>query len=97
MNGFISWSPDGTKIMFDEIEKNGEKRRCQIVTLKNYKPSEIKFEDNFKNEIPYARTIEETIDLHLNYPINIRVEGKSGYLVIFHDETKCEINYYNFS
>ena len=96
-NGFISWSPDGTKIMFDEVEKNGDKRRCQIVKLKNYTPTEIKFEDNFKNDIPYAKTIEDTIDLHLNYPINIRVEGKSGHLEIFHNETKCEIQYYNFS
>ena len=47
--GFISWSPDGKKIMFDESERgNTNIRRCQIVKLKNYQPSEIKFADNFK-------------------------------------------------
>ena len=96
-NGFISWAPDGKKIMFDEVYKKSDKRRCQIVKLKNYKPSEIKFEDNYKDTIPYARSIEETINLHLDYPINIRVEGKNGYLEIFHNKTKCEIKYSNFS
>ena len=96
-NGFISWSPDGKKIMFDEMDKNSNKRRCQIVRLKNYKPSEIKFEDNFPNDIPYSRNITETINLHLDYPINITVNGKSGYLEIFREKTKCKIKYNNFS
>ena len=95
-NGFISWSPDGTKIMFDEVARNST-RRCQIVRLKNYKPSEIKFEDNFNPNIPYARTIEETINLHLDYPININVPGKSGKLQISHEEKKVELTYDNFS
>ena len=95
-NGFISWSPDGTKIMFDEVARNST-RRCQIVRLKNYKPSEIKFEDNFSPNIPYARTIEETINLHLDYPININVPGKSGKLQISHEEKKVELTYDNFS
>ena len=95
-NGFISWSPDGTKIMFDEVARNST-RRCQIVRLKNYKPSEIKFEDNFNPNIPYARTIEETINLHLDYPININVPGKSGNLQISHEEKKVELTYDNFS
>ena len=95
-NGFISWSPDGTKIMFDEVARNSTKR-CQIVRLKNYKPSEIKFEDNFNPNIPYARTIEETINLHLDYPININVPGKSGKLQISHEEKKVELTYDNFS
>ena len=76
--GFISWSPDNKKIMFDEIHKNMVDRRCQIVKLKNYKPAEIKFVDNFNGNVPYSRTIEETINLHLDYPINITVNGKSG-------------------
>ena len=95
-NGFISWSPDGTKIMFDEVARNST-RRCQIVRLKNYKPSEIKFEDNFNPNIPYARTIEETINLHLDYPININVPGKYGKLQISHEEKKVELTYDNFS
>ena len=96
-NGFISWSPDGKKIMFDEVDKNSKKRRCQIVKLKNYKPGNIKFEDNFNINVPYARTINETMNLHLDYPINIKVDGKSGYLEIHHDENICEINYYNYT
>jgi len=95
-NGFISWSPDGTKIMFDEVARNST-RRCQIVRLKNYKPSEIKFADNFNPNIPYARNIEETINLHLDYPININVPGKSGKLQILHEEKKVELTYDNFS
>ena len=96
-NGFISWSPDGTKIMFDEIAKGSTERRCQIVRLKNYKPSEIKFADNFNPNVPYARTINETINLHLDYPIDINVQGKTGNLYIHHDEKKCELTYENFS
>ena len=96
-NGFISWSPDSTKIMFDEIEKGSSERRCQIVKLKNYKPSEIKFADNFNPNVPYARTIEETINLHLDYPIDINVTGKSGILQIHHDEKKCVLTYDNFT
>ena len=96
-NGFISWSPDGKKIMFDEMDKTGNGKRCQIVKLKNYKPSEYKFEENIPNDIPYSRSISETINLHLEYPINITVNGTSGYLEIFHNETKCEIKYNHFS
>ena len=82
--------------MFDEVARNST-RRCQIVRLKNYKPSEIKFEDNFNPNIPYARTIDETINLHLDYPININVPGKSGKLQISHEEKKVELTYDNFS
>ena len=95
-NGFISWSPDGKKIMFDEVDKTGNKR-CQIVRLKNYKPSEINPKDNFPKDIPYSRSLNETMNLHLEYPINITVNGTSGYLEIFHNETKCEIKYNHFS
>ena len=83
--------------MFDEVSKKMEKRRCQIVKLKNYEPAEIKFNDNFDGNVPYSRTIEETIDLHLDYPINIIVNGTSGNLEIFHNETKCEVQYNNFT
>ena len=96
-NGFISWAPDNQKVMFDEVYKKMIKRRCQIVKLKNYKPAEIKFEDNFDGNVPYSRTIEETIDLRLDYPINITVNGKSGNLEIFHNETICEVKYNNYT
>ena len=95
--GFISWSPDGTKIMFDEADKGMEKRRCQIVKLKNYKPDKIEFKNNFNGNVPYARSIEETLNLHLDYPININVNGTSGDLEIFHNKTKCEITYNNYT
>ena len=97
-NGFISWSSDGTKIMFDEITKDSSERRCQIVRLKNYSPSEIKFADNFNPNIPYARTINETINLHLDYPIEINIKGKTGNLYIYISWIKkCELTYDNFS
>ena len=35
--------------------------------------------------------------MHLDYPININLNGKSGNLQIFRNETKCEITYNNFS
>ena len=96
--GFISWAPDGKKIMFDEMEKgNTNNRRCQIVKLKNYQPSEIKFADNFKNNVPYNKTIEENLNLHIEYPFNITVQGKTGNLKIFQNETNCELVYDNFS
>ena len=96
--GFISWAPDGKKIMFDEMEKgNTNNRRCQIVKLKNYQPSEIKFDDNFKNNVPYNKTIEENLNLHIEYPFNITVQGKTGNLKIFQNETNCELVYDNFS
>ena len=64
---------------------------------KKYKPSEIKFADNFNPNVPYARTIKETINLHLDYPIDINVPGKSGNLQIHHDEKKCVLTYNNFT
>ena len=96
-NGFISWSPDGKKIMFDETNKIDQTRRCQIVYLKNYKPGKIEFKDNYKGYVPYNRSIEETINLHLDYPMFINVTGKTGYLEVNRTENKCEINYYNYS
>jgi hypothetical protein len=96
-NGFISWAPDGTKVMFDEIYKGTNNRRCQVVKLKKYKPQKIEFKNNFNGKVPYARSIEETINMHLDYPININLNGKSGNLQIFRNETKCEITYNNFS
>ena len=96
-NGFFSWSPDGTKVMFDETLKTKDNKRCQIVRLKNYQPSEIKIKDNFNPKVPYARTIEETLNMHLDYPININIPGKSGNLQILHEENKCELTYDNFS
>ena len=96
--GFISWSPDGKKIMFDESERgNTNIRRCQIVKLKNYQPSEIKFVDNFKIDVPYAKSIEDNINLHMEFPININVQGKTGSLKIFQNKTNCELIYDNFS
>ena len=96
-NGFISWAPDNKKVMFDEVSKKMEKKRCQIVKLKNYEPGEINFKDNFDGNVPYSRSIEETINLRLDYPINITVNGKSGNLEIFHNETICEVIYNHFS
>lgn len=95
--GFISWSPDGTKIMFDEVDKGMENRRCQIVKLKNYKPVITEPQNNFDGNVPYARTIAETLNLHLDYPININVNGTSGDLEIFQNQTKCEITYNNYT
>ena len=95
-NGFTSWSPNGKKFMFDEISKTKE-RRCQIVNLKNYIPDKIKIENNFNGYIPYNRSIEETLKLHLDFPINTKVNGKSGYLEINRTQHKCEINYYNYT
>ena len=96
-NGFISWSPDGKKVMFDEIEIQTQKRRCQVVKLKNYKPDKIEFKNNYNGYIPYNRTIEETMDLHLDFPININLTGKTGHLEVNRTENKAEIRYYNFS
>ena len=95
--GFISWSPDGKKIMFDEADKEVKNRRCRIVNLTHYNPDKIELKDNFKNNIPYARSIEESINLHLDYPINIQHNGTSGYLTIFQNKTKCEIKYSNYT
>ena len=95
-NGFLSWCPDGKKIMFDEIHKTGI-RRCTIVALKNYKPGKIDHSYQFKGNCPYSRSIKETLNLHLDYPKNIEVKGKSGSLTIFADKNKKEINYFNFS
>ena len=96
-NGFISWSPDGKKIMFDETSKIDQSRRCQIVTLKNYKPDKIEFKNNFNGYVPYNRSIEETINLHLDYPMFINVTGKTGFLEVNRTENKCEMKYYNYS
>jgi len=35
--------------------------------------------------------------MHLDYPININIPGKSGNLQILHEENKCELTYDNFS
>jgi len=84
--------------MFDEIAKDSSERRCQIVRLKNYSPSEIKFADNFNSNIPYARAINETINLYLDYPIDINIKGKNGNLYIYISWIKkCELTYDNFS
>ena len=96
-NGFMSWSPDSKKVMFDEIKKGTNLRRCQVVKLKNYKPDKIDFKNNFNGNVPYARSIEETLNLHLDFPININVNGTSGDLEIFHNDTKCELTYNEFS
>lgn len=83
--------------MFDEIYKGTNNRRCQVIKLKNYKPSNIKIENHFNGTVPYARSIEETINMHLDYPININVNGKAGNVEVFPNKTKCELTYNNFT
>ena len=96
-NGFISWAQDNLRFMFDEVDKTTGKKRCQIVELTNYKPDKKNIEQNFNGSVPYSRSIEETINLHLDFPINITVNGTYGNLEIFHNETKCEVKYNNFT
>ena len=96
-NGFISWSPDGKKLIFDETYTNQSKRRLRLVKLKNYKPDDIKFANNFNGSVPYAKSISETLDLRLNFTKNIIIDGKSGNLEILHEGNNVEITYNNYS
>ena len=96
-NGFTSWSPDGKKFIFDETYTDNAKTRLRLVKLKNYEPDNITLQNNFDGTVPYARNINEILDLRLNLTKNITINGISGDLNIYHFEGTVIITYNDYS